>query len=86
MDGEVKKIIFQTTSCEIPDVYLVCQQYIMTAIIPSRKLLYIYSYTMSLDKTDWHSLWYTSVYSLNTWRLGVSLPGQYLLWIIWKLL
>jgi len=34
---------------------------------------------MSLDKTDWRSLWYTSVYSFNTWRLGVSLPGQYLL-------
>jgi len=33
---------------------------------------------MSLDKTDWRSLWYTSVYSLNTWRFGVSLLGQHL--------
>jgi len=50
--------------------------YNMTAIIPSGKLLYI---SVSLDKTDWRSFWYTSAYSLNTWRLGVSLPGQYLL-------
>jgi len=46
----------------------------------------IYSYTMCLDKTDWRSLWYTSAYSLNTWRLGVSLPRQYLLCSSWKLL
>jgi len=41
MDGEVKKIVFQTTSCESPGAYLVCQQYIMTAITLFGKLLYI---------------------------------------------
>jgi len=41
MDGEVKKIILYTTSCESPCVYLVRQQYIITAIILSGKLLYI---------------------------------------------
>jgi len=32
---------------------------------------------MSLDKTDWRSLWYTSAYSLNTWRLGQYLSGSF---------
>jgi len=39
MDGEVKKIILYTTSRENPGVCLVRQQYNMTAIIPSGKLL-----------------------------------------------